>query len=415
LLKASKRTNRSLQRIRQSQESGDEKQFEKRRETHLRSFDTRYVAADTAKGKLKNGKGLVPAELKELAAKLDLFQSCEEPVSCIPISKPGREKVRPVLAYGPEHRTRQYAILGLLRATTTLDQRQYLFSGGLARAVREVIRLIEEGFIYFVELDIKDFYPSVNEKEAIKLLPVPFEVGMLNLTSCHLNIVRRTKTGNKQAHHSPSYKDHNSPGKAGAISDLSDSVTPAAWQGIPQGAASSSYVTEVLLASVISALPQSIGVVSYADNILLLARTEEELRKAVKACGRILNTHPAGQFQPVEQSHGHVTDGLTFLGHQFRLDNGHVEVGPSPDNLGRYQRQFDEALAKIRNDGLPYDVRHCRADKISENIQSWRSSFDISNPFRDTANYWITAVEAARPKRLIRISHSITNKHIGDL
>jgi len=238
---------------------------------------------------------------------------------------------------------------------------------------------------------------------------------MRTLTSCHLNISRRTKTSNNQAYPTLFYKDYNSPGNAGAVADLSDTVPPAARRGIPQGAASSSYVTEVLLASVISALPQFIGVVSYADNILLLARTEAELLNAEKTCGRALKAHPAGRLRPVVKSRGHLTDGLIFLGNQFRLNNRLVEVWPSPDNLDRYQHQFDDALKQIRNNGLPYDVRHRCADKMSKNIKSWRSSFGVSDLFRDTTNSWIAVIEAARPKQLIRISYPITDKNIGNL
>ena len=394
---------------------GDEKRQKKWTENYLRSFDARYVAAHNAIRQMRKRKKPITISPQDLAESVNMYQPCGETVLLHQFRKRASNNFRQVMEYGPENRARQYVLSNLSKMTTTLDPRQYLFSGGRDGAAREVVRLINQGFVYFVELDIKDYYPSVDEEEAVKLLPVPSEVGMLNLTLCYLNIRRRTKTSNKQAYPLPFYTDHNSPGKAGAVSDLSDTVPPAARQGIPQGAASSPYLTEVLLASVISALPQFTEVVSFADNILLLARTEAELLSAAKTCGRLLLEHPAGPLRPVVKSRGHVSQGLTFLGYQFRLGNGCVEVAPSPDNLDRYQHQFDEALEQIRNNALPYDVRHRRADKISKNIKYWRSSFGISNLFRDKTNSWIADIEAARPKQLVRISYPITDKHIGDL
>src|SRR5262249_46835887 len=71
-----------------------------------------------------------------------------------------------------------------------------------------------------------------------------------------------------------------------------------ARRGIPQGSAVSPILAEMLLAPVLFQVPGGGKVVAYADNIVVLAKSECDADAMTDSLGLALKKHPAGPLWP---------------------------------------------------------------------------------------------------------------------
>src|SRR5207244_2235439 len=88
-----------------------------------------------------------------------------------------------------------------------------------------------------------------------------------------------------------------------AADDKGDPVTLVeklveARRGMPHGSTVSALVAEIVIASVLKALPAIGVVVNYADNMLVMAKTKAAARSLTKTVQLALLGHPVGPLTP---------------------------------------------------------------------------------------------------------------------
>ena len=155
----------------------------------------------------------------------------------------------------------------MLIALLELHPHQYATRGGVHAAIRHTKQALIDGYVWAVELDINDCYPSFDEEKLSNLLPLTKEVTEHVILSRHLNL----SSGFKRVRNSPGDDQEGDAIIPGAISP--------ARLGIPQGSAVSPIVAEAMVAIALKQVPSLGVIIAYADNILLLAKTKSENSK----------------------------------------------------------------------------------------------------------------------------------------
>ena len=154
--------------------------------------------------------------------------------------------------------------------------------------------------------------------------------------------------------------------------------------GIPQGSAISSFVAEMLLAPAIAQLPHCGVAVAYADNILLLAKSNDEMVSMTKSLLRALAAHPAGPLMPNPPKRYGPGDQVEFLGHQIMVENGTVRVSPSQENLYRFKTKFKRKLSALHGHPNPHGVSQLRQFVIS-----WSAAFKLWDAVEEHRNHYL--------------------------
>lgn len=236
---------------------------------------------------------------------------------------------------------------------------------GTHAAIERVAALMAEGYVWAVETDIKDCFPSFQGEKVQELLPLPKKVtrsvllcASLNLSLGHNSIFGPADPGD------PPYEE------------VFPEVFAAARQGIPQGSAASNLVTEILLASVFDQLPSIGHCPGYADNFLAMGKTKKEVVSITSDLWSALKAHPAGPLRPKEPKvfkKGGPTD---FLGHRLTLVGKKVLIEPTPDNLEKYRLNFDHGWARIINAPSGKATAH-RAEELRRYVRSWHAAFKL--------------------------------------
>ena len=229
----------------------------------LTSYDAK-VAATKAAYKSK-GRPRVPEEMKGVAEKICPWKGSSEPVKVYSVPKGSSGHHRIIMDFAVENRALQYLIALILRTTANLHPYQF-GTKGVPYAIDRVASKMAEGYVFTRELDIQDCFPSFVEEKLPEFLPLPKEVIRHVIVAAHLNLV----SGN--LHEVFGHAE------AGVEAPFVTDAFVQARQGIPQGSAASNIVCEIVLSSAYHALPESAAVAGYADNTLLMGKTEEEVR-----------------------------------------------------------------------------------------------------------------------------------------
>ena len=102
------------------------------------------------------------------------------------------DDVRQTMAFGIDNRALQYLVLLVLRELVELHPSQYQTNPygprGTHPAIEQVKKALSEGYVWAIEYDIKDCYPSFNGKELSNFLPLPKKVIEAVLLCEHLNL-----------------------------------------------------------------------------------------------------------------------------------------------------------------------------------------------------------------------------------
>ena len=256
----------------------------------------------------------------------------------------------------------QTAISRILRHLFPPPENQFLFNGGMPRALRAIETAVSEGATHACELDFVGFYGSVtfdDLAEALRPLPTSVCAGVVWDTRMRL------------------------PDLFVYASSACSSPTPEPPNGLFLGSATSPIVGERLIALLLEAaqLPE---VITYADNLLVTGRSEDEVIARIQQLQRTLDNPPfacvsglrfrqkeivrvAGADMPFIHSWvGDVfRDGITFANHESvtLLDptDGAPLItgwGPSEEKLRQMRvaehryvtlEQINEAISMVSN------------------------------------------------------------------
>ena len=257
-----------------------------------------------------------PTSIHTLAEQFDPFNPIEhEPALLRNVSRsPARQRL--ACDFGPKRRMHQQVVDRILRNLHPPLENQYLFNGGMPMALGAIEAAISDGATHACEIDFVNFYGSVRFDDLAEVMrPLPASVTRHVVWDEHLRendlFIR--------------------------ASDLHPSPTPETPNGIILGSASSPIVGEVLIARLLAAA-QLPGIITYADNLFVFGRSEEEVDARTQALQEVLRNSP---FQCVS--------GLRLHANEIR----NVVDGERPSAFGI---EFANHRALSREDGEGYRV-----------------------------------------------------------
>jgi hypothetical protein len=225
-------------------------------------------------------------------------------------------------------------------------ERHFTVKGGVRAALLAVEGHAREGFVYAIERDIEQFYPSVNVIELARLLrPLPFSVVK--------NVIA----------YAPGFTWPEYAHSADAVHD-----TPLPLGGLlAQGSAASPIAAEVLMADLLEGMPDDVRVMSYADNVLILGETLDSVEAANAVLETRVNEHPCGplRLKPSTDFRDITIHGIPFLGHDGEWNGDGIDWEPDHFALEEVRRKIEEARD---------------ADEVRETIRwlhNWRRGYPL--------------------------------------
>ena len=389
-----KRPSKQLKRIRAAVQAGKWKKVNWLVEQWLRSLEAKRLATRLAYRKMKPHCRPDKSELDAIAARIDPWKGSNEDVFVVNIPKENNpDDVRQTMAFGIENRALQYLVLLVLRELVELHPGQYQTNPrgpcGTHPAIERVRKALSEGYVWAIEHDIKDWYPSFNGKELWKFLLLPKKVIEAVLIGEHLNV----KGGYSKLHSSGSVVCEN--GDGGGAPQRRTRKGPA---GLSQGSAASPLVAEAVLSTTLYQISKIGVIVAYADNILLLAKSKGDVVWISKTLGSALKAHPAGPFYSKVKSFD-AGQPIEFLGHKLTLKAEVVHIEPDNQNLEKFTQWVEAELAYLNKAPLPSSTRKKRIERLESAISGWANgNFKLCDNVKGLRAQWLAQTEALQEK-----------------
>jgi hypothetical protein len=368
---------------------------------YLASHDVRLAATAAANRKLKPHRRPSKKQLAATASRLNARQGSEEEVrvSLRPKVNSQNDEFRTVADFGIEHRTLQQMVRDVLRAVGDLHPRQYAVRGGVHAAIGQVAQAMSAGYLWAVEIDIDNFFQSFVADKIIDLMPLPKKVTERIVISRCLSLIQ----GNLYPLFGP------------ASDELVSETLAAARQGIPQGSAASPIVAERLLAWSLDQLPTGSEFVAYADNILVLGKSEYEAASISSTLGSALMAHPAGPLRPNWPPKSFKAgQPILFLGHALTPTKTGVRIDPSPDNRAAFAYHLNRGLADIATHSTPLSARLRRAHDLRRMVRSWVGAFSLCPDVIARRKTWLTEINSAVAQAKAYMKSKSKTKHANN-
>ena len=315
----------------------------------LRDQNAHKALAYDALRSMDRLEGATPQTVLELADRFNAFA----PVTGEPViwrNVRSARRGRGVLMFGPIRRMHQKAVDTILRNVHPPLESQYLFNGGVPMALRAVEAAISSGETYSCELDFIDFYASVRQDDLAEVMrPLP------SCVTSHVIWDECARSDDLMR-----------------VRSLRSTPTPEPPSGLLLGSVVSPIVGEVLIARLLEAA-QLPGVITYADDLIVFGRDEEEMMTRIHTLQSVLNEPPFVCVSGLRLREGrvrlfddprHSMRGVQFLKHEAF---GHVSGGtitrfigwqPSPEKLEEYEigcaqavgvPEIEAAINKVSN------------------------------------------------------------------
>ncbi len=250
---------------------------------YLRSFSAKMTAAYRASRRAKKACEVAPEEVEALAASLDPFTSCNEPLRTKQIPKWLSGDFRTIKVPGPRRYALNWLARRLLLARFVPHPGQYAVRGrGRDRACTDLARTItQQERRWLVLMDLRDAFGSATD-----LSPLPLPQNVLHLVSL-LNYCDRDFELNAD--------------------------------GLPQGAPASDIALASLVQPMLDMLPHEAVPFLYVDDFAGACGSADAAAATCEALMQALSTLPGG-FSSKYLFVVDATDGFDFLGYHFRLD-----------------------------------------------------------------------------------------------
>lgn len=272
---------------------------------------------------------------RRLAERLSL-QECWELAESLMLHKPNNEKVRvrfkqkssggtrPICDFGLAHKAAQQMIRGLLKPYVIPRQWQFALKG-VPAAISYVRSKSYEGGAWASALDIKNFYGSFVDEDVRALLSfLPSKV-VENVVLT--NGMLLTDMAGVALYGEP----------------LQD-----ARPGVPQGSAASPLVGELAVSELDLKLPPQVCLANYVDNFLVVAPSKDQLEAALLAFASAVAELPGGTFTLKLEQCAPLSEGIVFLSHQLKLEDGKWDVTPSNDAYSELWSDLEKLEARAK-------------------------------------------------------------------
>jgi len=217
-----------------------------------------------------------PGRVASEAETLDLFSGEIEHAGFYQKPATTLQSARVITIFGPRKKARQNMVRAVLEAVHQPRPDQYTINGGVPEALKALVRDFNDGYFFATERDIRRFYQHIRREGLANILrPLP----------------KRVVDSVVWDGRSDDWAD---------TDDLSTAVSADGLlplRGLPQGSACSPIAAEMVVASLLAGLNDDVRVRAYADNVIILGRTENEVLAASEQLANLANAHSAGPLR----------------------------------------------------------------------------------------------------------------------
>lgn len=301
----------------------------------------------------------LPEILRELSDSLRAGTFVPQAIRRVYIPKPGTNETRPLGIPTVRDRVVQAAVLNVIAPIFERDfaERSYGFrpERGCKDALREVDRLLKDGYVHVVDADLKGYFDTIPHDRLLALLETKIADGpLLRLIESFLKA---------------------------DIRDEAKRWTPE--QGAPQGAVLSPLLSNIYLDPLDHLLADAgIQMVRYADDFVVLCRTAEEAAQALElvrqwTADRGLTLHPT-KTKVIDAR----IDAFDFLGYTFRG----IKHYPRKKSVAKLKDAVRQKTRRTSGDSLWYVVK-----ELNWTLRGWFGYFQHSSSPRVFADLdgWI--------------------------
>jgi RNA-directed DNA polymerase len=300
----------------------------------------------------------LPDSLWELSDQLRAGTYQPQAVRRVHISKPGTNETRPLGIPTVRDRVVQAAVVNVIEPIFERDFAEHSYGfrpgRGCKDALRRVDQLLQQGYVYIVDADLKSYFDTIPHDRLMTRLETKIADGpVLKLIESFL--------------------------QANILDDATE-WTPET--GAPQGAVLSPLLSNIYLDPLDHLMAQAgIEMVRYADDFVILCRTAEDAQRALERVrtwteAEGLTLHPT-KTKIVDVR----TEGFAFLGYRFQG----TERWPREKSLqklkdalrAKTRRTSGRSLTSLVNDlnrtlrGWFVYFQHCRPLWIFERLDGW--------------------------------------------
>lgn len=311
------------------------------------------------------------------AEQLDLWKASDELVLMKPILK-GDGKHRWVFQLDTLEAARSRLLLDILARTSKLHPRQFIRQGGIP-ALEAWLQKSLGGLSWVITTDIPRCFDSLLRGSVDDGHPLPGAVRKAGLYDPMDRAVPLVAGPNGKL-----VLDHHHPSKDHFVALSSDK------RGIPQGAAFSSIVSELVIKKVLEAVEASTeGVLaaSFGDNLILLL-TEASDRALVRKTLMSIVAEHFGQDVLSELSVRYretvANEAFVFCGRTYRLSNGILRRHSLPHREERYLCR----LAMRMSAPMTYE----RLERAKQSVLGWMNHGPHSNAAMSEAAEYLTDI-----------------------
>jgi len=300
----------------------------------------------------------LPDSVWELSDQLRAGTYRPQAVRRVYIPKPGSTEKRPLGIPTVRDRVVQAAVVNVIEPIFEKDFAEHSYGfrpgRGCKDALRRVTQLLEQGFVYVVDADLKSYFDSIPHESLMSRLEEKIADGSL------LKLIRSFL----EAH----------------ILDEVSEWTPEA--GAPQGAVLSPLLSNIYL-NPLDHLVAGKGyeMVRYADDFVILCRTAQDAHQAQE----LVRTWTAEAGLTLHPTKTKIVDarveGFAFLGYLFQGDE-HV---PREKSLQKLKDTLRQKTKRTSGDSLMFIIsgvnqtlrgwfayfQHCRPSWIFERLDGW--------------------------------------------
>lgn len=348
----------------------------------LKSESTKIAATLSVNMRSRAGRRLKGSAILGVAREHSVTGISNEPALLLSKSR-GLREPRIYRSYGRYDRVSQQMARIALTPFADIDARQFLLVGRDA-AIDAISAHIDAGCRWAIEVDIQDYFGSLDRERIRSLLPIDRTVSSRAILSEDVTDI-----------YTPCHGPYGGTTLAYAVTSR---------RGLPQGAHSSALVSEIVTNEIMKRLPSAtVNVVNYGDNFFLLGRTRAATIEAFKTLLAAFGSAQVGTLA-VGKCSGprRICDGIDMLGYRIKTRNRLLMFKPTADNRRRM-------LGK-----LAYFVRRAIAGRLDRRefrtwLASWAASFSRSPWILLSIKYDLRPHPAISPFALAQLRKVIDN------